>query len=266
MGVRRRVRSVAVSLLLVVLTSFARAQAPRSKFDPAAKGRPRTPSQSFIDFTLKRINPSDKNYGECIDENRRVVLEETIENGYFWSNVVALGLLGCLFVVILYQHTVQRNRRRTAAEMLAQHDRAVARANALVEDATKKNVSLVEALAALRESALRSRELPADVPDHSRRPAPRSRAASAPPLPSTPAKEISAKPAVARAVSTATATDTANQIRLFRPDTDLVMKVNALEQQLGRSRDETKLLRRQLNEAEQRVQAEQQKNRTLKGD
>jgi hypothetical protein len=266
MDVKRRVRCVAVGVLLAVLTSFARAQTPCSKVDPAAEGRPRTPSQSFVDFTLKRINPTDKNYGECIDENRRVVLEETIENGYFWSNVVALGLLACLFVVILYQHAVQRNRERTAAEMLAQHVRALARANALVDEGTKKNLSLVEALAALRESALRPQSLAADAPDHSRAPAPRSRTASAPPLPSTPAKESSAKPTVARAASTATATDTANQIRLFKPDTDLVMKVNSLEQQLGRSRDETKLLRRQLNETEQRVQVEQQKNRALKGD
>jgi len=44
------------------------------------------------------------------------------------------------------------------------------------------------------------------------------------------------------------------------------MKVNSLEQQLDRSKDQSSLLRRQLNEAEQRVQAEQQKNRTLKGE
>jgi hypothetical protein len=44
------------------------------------------------------------------------------------------------------------------------------------------------------------------------------------------------------------------------------MKVNSLEQQLVRSRDEAKLLRRQLNGADQRTQAEQQKNKALKGE
>jgi hypothetical protein len=43
------------------------------------------------------------------------------------------------------------------------------------------------------------------------------------------------------------------------------MKVNSLEQQLGRSQDEAKLLRRQLNESDRRLQEEQQKNRSLKG-
>jgi hypothetical protein len=57
----------------------------------------------------------------------------------------------------------------------------------------------------------------------------------------------------------------ANQIGLFKPDVDLIMKVNSLEQQLGRSQDEAKLLRRQLNESDRRLQEEQQRNRSLKG-
>jgi hypothetical protein len=62
-----------------------------------------------------------------------------------------------------------------------------------------------------------------------------------------------------------TATSLANQIALFKPDVDLIMKVNSLEQQLGRSQDEAKLLRRQLNESDRRCQEEQQRNRSLKG-
>ena len=45
-----------------------------------------------------------------------------------------------------------------------------------------------------------------------------------------------------------------------------MLKVNSLEQQLVRSRDEAKLLRRQVNKTGERVQAEEQKNRTLKGE
>ena len=44
-------------------------------------------------FTLKRINPADKDYGQCLDEGRKILLEETMRNGYFWSNLVALA--GC---------------------------------------------------------------------------------------------------------------------------------------------------------------------------
>ena len=58
---------------------------------------------------LKRINPSDANYGECLGESHTMLLEETVD-AYFWSNVVALGLLGCLFIIIVYQHGIQARR------------------------------------------------------------------------------------------------------------------------------------------------------------
>jgi hypothetical protein len=230
-----------------------------------AQQRSSRQKDGFVDFTLKRINPSDKDYGQRLDQGRRIVLEVTIESAYFWSNIISLSLLGCLFIIIAYQHKAQATREWTAAEMLAQYERSLSLANAKVEEATKRNYGLMEALTVLRESALRSPAFSADLPDHSRAPAPRSRTASTPPLPTSPAKDNSVKPAAENARSAATTTQPANQIGLFKPDVDLVMKVNSLEQQLGRSRDEAKLLRRQVNEAGQRAQAEQEKNRALKG-
>ena len=44
------------------------------------------------------------------------------------------------------------------------------------------------------------------------------------------------------------------------------VKVNSLEQQLGRSQEQEKHLRRQLSQSELRLQTEQQKNRALKGE
>jgi hypothetical protein len=86
-------------------------------------------------------------------------------------------------------------------------------------------------------------------------------------------KNGNATSAADRSASAATATRPANQptnqptnqIGLFKPDVELIMKVNSLEQQLGRSQDEAKLLRRQLNESDRRLQEEQQRNRSLKG-
>ena len=72
-------------------------QAQRSAYDPATQGAPAQPKQGFVDYTLKRINPSDKDFGECVDQGRKLIMQESIQNGYFWSNVVTLSLLGCLF-------------------------------------------------------------------------------------------------------------------------------------------------------------------------
>ena len=59
-----------------------------------AQQRSSKQKDGFVDFTLKRINPCDTDYGQHLDEGRRMVLKETIESAYFWSNIVSLGLLG----------------------------------------------------------------------------------------------------------------------------------------------------------------------------
>ena len=171
MDVSRPSRIVVAGLFLAMLPSLCFAQARRSGYDPAAQAQSPRQKDGFVDFALKRINPADKDYGQCLDEGRKLLLEETMRNGYFWSNLVALGLLACLFVIIVYQHRVQTCREWTAAEMLAQHEHALARANAQVEEATSRNRGLMEALTALRESALRSQAPPGEAQD---RPAPQT--------------------------------------------------------------------------------------------
>jgi hypothetical protein len=265
MDVSRPSRIVVASLFLAMLPSLCFAQARPSGYDPAAQAQSPRQKDGFVDFALKRINPADKDYGQCLDEGRKLLIEETMRNGYFWSNLVALGLLACLFVIIVYQHRVQTCREWTAAEMLAQHEHALARANAQVEEATSRNRGLMEALTTLRESALRSPSPPGEAQD---RPAPqtvRSRTSSIPASQVATPKNGNASSAADRSSSAATATRPANQIGLFKPDVELIMKVNSLEQQLGRSQDEAKLLRRQLNESDRRLQEEQHRNRSLKG-
>jgi hypothetical protein len=176
-----------------------------------------------------------------------------------------LALLMCLFVIIVYLHRVQTVREWTAAEVLMQYENSLSRASAQVEEATSRNRGLMEALTALRESVLRSQAPPGEAQD---RPVPQtvsSRASSIPAGQVASTKSSSATSAPSRSARASTATPPANQIGLFKPDVDLVMKVNSLEQQLGRSQDEAKLLRRQLNESDRRLQEEQQRNRSLKG-
>src|SRR5512143_494720 len=101
--IMNRPASIAGAWLLLAAVCFA-TQAPHSTYDPAQHGAAQKPRQSFVDFTLQRINPSDKDYGRCLEERRTIVIRETIKNGYFWSNVVSLSLLGCLFIIVVYQH------------------------------------------------------------------------------------------------------------------------------------------------------------------
>ncbi len=251
-------------LLLAMLPLVCFAQA-RPAGDPVGQAPSSKPKDGFVDYALKSINASDKDYGQCLDESRKMLVDETVRNGYFWSNLIALGLLACLFLIIVYQHRVQTVRAWTAAEVLAQYENSLSRATAQVEEATSRNRGLMEALTKFRESALRSQASPAETRELPAAETVGSRASGIPASQLASIKSSDVKSASVRSTRAATATSPANQIGLFKPDVDLVMKVNSLEQQLGRSQDEAKLLRRQLNESDRRLQEEQQRNRSLKG-
>src|SRR5271165_2280980 len=211
MDVSRPSRIAVAGLFLAMLPLLCFAQARRSGYDPAAQAQSPRPKAGFVDFALKRINAADKDYGQCLDEGRKLLIEETVRNGYFWSNLVALGLLACLFVIIVYQHRVQTRREWAAAETLAQYEHSLSRANAQVEEATSRNRGLMEALTALRESALRSQAPPGEVQD---RPAPqtvRTRTSSIPASQVATPKNGNATSAADRSVSAATRTRSANQ-------------------------------------------------------
>ena len=265
MDVNRTSRIAVAGLFLAMLPLVCFAQDRRPASDPAGQAPSSKPNDGFVDFALKSINASDKDYGQCLDESRKMLVDETVRNGYFWSNLIALGLLACLFIIIVYQHKVQTAREWTAAEVLTQYENSLSRANAQVEEATSRNRGLMEALTKLRESALRSHASPAETQESPAAETVGSRASGIPASQVASTKGSDVKSASVRSTRAATATSPANQIGLFKPDVDLVMKVNSLEQQLGRSQDEAKLLRRQLNESDRRFQEEQQRNRSLKG-
>jgi hypothetical protein len=265
MDVSRTFRIVVASVFLAMLPLVCVAQGLRPTRDPAGQPPSSKPKDGFVDFALKSINPSDKDYGQCLDASRKILVDETVRNGYFWSNLIALSLLVSLFVIIVYQHRVQTVREWTAAELLMQYENGLSRANALVEEATSRNRGLMDAFTALRESALRSQSLPSEAQERPAVETVSSRASSIPSSHVASIKSSDTKSAPGRSTRAVTATSLANQIALFKPDVDLIMKVNSLEQQLGRSQDEAKLLRRQLNESDRRCQEEQQRNRSLKG-
>jgi len=258
-------RRLAGSCLLLTSVCLAMAQPDRPAYDPGTHGATAKPKRSFIDFTLQRINPSDKDYGERFHEARKMILKETIQNGLFWSNVVSLSFLGFLFVIVIYQHRQRVRREWTIAEVLQQYEHALSRANAQVDAATKRNHELAEALTSARETLSQS---PMRSLEHRELPIPKAglkRAPEAQSVDMSAAKAAVVVPGPESAAGSGNGNRAGNQMGLFKPEVDLILKVNSLEQQLGRSQEQEKQLRRQLTQADQRLQAEQQRNRALKG-
>jgi len=263
--VKKTIRVIIVLLIVLALAPLSWPQAAKSSYDPAANERRSKPRAGFVDFTLKRINPSDKDYGEMIAAGRNLLLAETIENGYFWSNVVSLGLLGCLFILVVYQQKHLNRAERKSAEILAQYEYALKRANVQVADATKRNSEIIEVLVGLKESTVCA---PSARTNNNEAPVARqSRAHPADPPASTAESPRNGtnKAVKATAIPTAAGADAGAQIGLFTPDVDLITRVNSLEQLLARSKGRENELVRQLNEAGRKLQAEQDKNRSLKG-
>jgi hypothetical protein len=265
MDVRGTTSAVLAVFLATSLSTLCWAQSTRSTYDPAANGQPSKSRQGFLHFALKRINPSDRDYGQCLDENRKLLLTESIENGYFWSNMVSLGLLGCLFIIIVYQQKRHTRGEWMAADALGQLEHALARAKGQVEEANKRNQGFIQSLSALRESALHAHPSAASASGNS--------ASSSRPRASTEQKKTTAPPTNGNAkvaptepASVHSKTVTSAQIALFNGDGDLVMKLNSQEQQITAMREQMNLLRRQLTESERKLRAEQEKNRSLKGE
>lgn len=144
--------------LFVVTALFVLASMPagaqRSRYDPAA-GRESKPREGFLDLALKQINPGDKDYGECIAEGRRLLVEQTIENSLFWSNVMAIGMLILSVGTVFYQSKEWKRRELIAATCLAQYHNLLVRARRAAYEATSHYNALIEERNAVAERELR---------------------------------------------------------------------------------------------------------------
>ena len=261
MDVRRRFFLPPLLAFLSCLGTSSGAQSPHSKYDPGAVGRPAPHQQGFLDFTLQRINPAGTDYGQCIDEGRKLLLTETIDDRYFWSSAVGSVVLVCLFLIIVFQERRYRRSEWAAAEGLVQYEHALILARREFSEASKRNQELMNSLSVIRKA---EHSFPSEAPA---RPTPIT-----PSRVSTAHKKSTGTPVNGNKVEQSQqtvppvkASPADGQIRLFNADGDLVMKINSQEQQIVSFREQVNLLRRQLTDSDRKLRAEQEKNRNLKG-
>lgn len=112
----------AIGFLFCLLSAILAAQsprsthtpAPRSRYDPAPRNAPGQQRDSFVDFTLKQINPADTDYGREIERERRTLVVATLDNVYYWATVTSVAML-----VVLYFNWLRLNRERDRREIVA---------------------------------------------------------------------------------------------------------------------------------------------------
>jgi hypothetical protein len=129
------VRTIAF-LGIVIAALEASGQAPRSSYDPAAS-RPAKQHDSFTDFALKKINPQNIDYGQSIEEMRRTAILATMDDYYYWSNLVTIGGLAIMFCFFFRQHVLLKRRALSTARVISwyHNELAEARAQAFAEGA-----------------------------------------------------------------------------------------------------------------------------------
>ena len=76
--------------------------------------------QGFLDYALGKVNPHDTDYGSKMASARNAVVGYTIDDLYFWSNVVTLFLLSGMVALVLLQWRAADKREVIAASLIAQ--------------------------------------------------------------------------------------------------------------------------------------------------
>lgn len=257
-----------ITILMLLMTAWAlpsAAQTDSSRYDPGFHHAASKPKDSFLDFTLNRINSADTDYGRCLSEARAAALDKTIRSAYFWSNVVSLSLLIWLFTILVLERHRRVRFETGAAAMLAQWEHSAARSAAQLAEAFEKNQQMKHGLAQPASASPASAGSPPVSRKAAVKPAEKTVAASPSHAPDA-ATSAQAKGTNGGFKNATVTTQPDDQIGLFRPDANLLMRVNAVEQQLARSDDEKKELRRQLNDTLRRLEAEQDRNRRLKSE
>jgi hypothetical protein len=77
-------------------------------------------SQRFLDYTLGKINPDNKDYGLSAEGARTGVVHDSIDDLYFWSNLVTLSLLSAVTVIRFLEQRSAEKKEVICAALVTQ--------------------------------------------------------------------------------------------------------------------------------------------------
>jgi hypothetical protein len=225
-GAGMKLLSNPLLLAVFLLAQAVTAQATASHYDPSSIHQGRQ-QKSFLEFALGQVNPENANYGQCIEDARRIGIESTIVNYYFWSNAVAMTavpMLSCYAVLLTRR---RRHELLKAARVLAQYH--------------NQHIYEEEKYQSLRAKYLQLQ------------------------------KEIEQElkyPPKASATKSRSVFENRDNGKDTRSSTTAAVGVAAvpLEQQVFQANQTVATLRQQMTTLTQRLEAEQQKNRKLRGE
>jgi hypothetical protein len=108
-------RAAMFGLTLAVFSPCVAQSTTPAPSHPASKR-----SQGFVDYALGKINPGNKDYGSSAADARKEVIANTIQDLYFWSNIVSLTLLVATSATLVFVLRTQDKREIIAANLISQ--------------------------------------------------------------------------------------------------------------------------------------------------
>ena len=149
---------IAIAFCCIAGQSFGQTQS-----EPGARTAQSAPKrQGFFDYALGKVNPHDTDYGASIESARNAIVGYTIDDLYFWSNVVTLLLLSGLVAIVLFQWRAMDKRELIAASLIAQLWNGRVSDRIEIERRTQQFNQLVEAHNAEAEAALSRKSRPSE--------------------------------------------------------------------------------------------------------
>jgi len=153
-------RAMAVALVFFYLSGPTFGQTPIRPDSSATQ--PQAKRQGFFDYALGKINPSGKDYGPGLESRRNAVVGNTVDDLYFWSNVVTLLMLSGLVAIVLLQWRAADKREVIAASLIAQLWNGRVSDRVEIERRTTQFNQLVEAHNADVERTLSQKSRPSE--------------------------------------------------------------------------------------------------------
>ena len=112
-------RLPSMKTLLLVIVSIAPNTLAFGQSDahtPPSARPPQRRQQGFFDYALGKVNPNAKDYGDSMQSGRDAVVQHSVDDLYFWSNVVSLLLLtGACGTVLLQWRSADKKKVIAAA-------------------------------------------------------------------------------------------------------------------------------------------------------
>jgi len=117
----RRLSAIEFSAAVLLFCAIAPAlMAQTRSVQPQTAGQAVRQRQGFLDYALGKINPSNTDYGAAMADGRSEAVNHTIDDLYFWSNAVTLGLLVCAAGITYFEWRSAAKKEIVAATIIAE--------------------------------------------------------------------------------------------------------------------------------------------------